>query len=374
MRITVLVPTWQPVPPVYPAFEVPNAITRLPPDSAHPVSERVGRDTWSGIVRNYQVTPLLPASFELGGEPIRITRADPGTANIVSDVIVPIRTLTARIPAGAEGIDPFLAGRELDLERTFEGDLAALSVGDGLVVHYRAELDGMPAVFIPPLAPDLVSDLVTVYPKEPVVRDGDRAERLETLTLVLEHGGELVLPGRTLEWWNQTDQRIEQARLEPITLTIAGPPPAPAAEPSAPWKPWPFAVAALAAVLAALGIRRGLTAFLARRRAARKAYEESEACAFGNLLCTDTPATFYPAAVAWLHRLDPALDLRKFAGTYGDPTLLAALDRLSGALFGNDDQTPDVGAIKPALCKARERYQAQVSTTRAGQLAPLNPG
>ena len=38
LRVTVLVPTWFPRPPVYPAFELANAITRLPADSSYPVS------------------------------------------------------------------------------------------------------------------------------------------------------------------------------------------------------------------------------------------------------------------------------------------------------------------------------------------------
>ena len=100
MRITVLVPTWQPDPPVYPSFEVPNMVTRLPPDSSHPTSERVNGETWSGIVRNYQVTPLIAADFQLGGEAIRITWADPGKSNRQTDVPVPTVRLSVRVPCG----------------------------------------------------------------------------------------------------------------------------------------------------------------------------------------------------------------------------------------------------------------------------------
>ena len=42
LTITVLVPTWFPKPPVYPSFELPNAMTQLPADSSYPTSERVG--------------------------------------------------------------------------------------------------------------------------------------------------------------------------------------------------------------------------------------------------------------------------------------------------------------------------------------------
>ncbi len=374
MRVTVLVPTWQPVPPVYPTFEVPNAITRLPPDSSHPVSERVGRETWSGIVRNYEVTPLVPASLTLGGEPIRITWANPGAANQVSDIRVPQVSLTARIPPGAEDVDPFLAGRRLELARTFDGDIDRLSVGDGLVVHYRATLDGMPALFLPPLAPALSSDLISVYPKEPVLTDGEHAERLETLTLVLNHGGDLEIPGRILAWWNQAEQRVEQARLEPVTLTIQGPPPEPSEEPDTRRSPWRLLAILLIAALTGLGLRRFLPAFIATRRKARETYRASEAFAFRALLEAETPEAFYRSAVAWLRRLDPTLDLRAFADRYGDQALVAAFDQLSEVLFGAGGSGPDLRTAAKGLRAARGRHMAEVRSGHEARLAPLNPG
>ena len=42
LTVAVLVPSWFPKPPVFPSFEVPNAIVRLPPDSTYPISERIG--------------------------------------------------------------------------------------------------------------------------------------------------------------------------------------------------------------------------------------------------------------------------------------------------------------------------------------------
>ena len=45
LDVTVLVPTWFPKPPGYPAFELTNTITRLPPDSSYPTSASIGRDT-----------------------------------------------------------------------------------------------------------------------------------------------------------------------------------------------------------------------------------------------------------------------------------------------------------------------------------------
>jgi len=377
LRVTVLVPTWQPQPPVFPDFEVPNAITQLPPDSSHPMSERIGRDTWSGIVRNYRVTPLIPATFSLGGESIRVTWAEPGAANHVLDVPVPDASLAATVPQGAAGIDPYLAGTRFELERTLEGDTASLTAGDALVIHYRAVLSGMPALFIPPIAPALTGALATAYPKEPVLRDGDAAERLEAVTLVLNHGGTLTLPGRTFDWWNRAEGRVEQVSLEPVTVTVAGPAPDTAPESTTGTnRRLPIALSAVTLVLL-LGLWRWLPRYRTHRRAARAAYEASEAHAFRQLTRADTAGEIYRAAIDWLERLDPALDLQGFAAGFGDPSLRDALGQLSAQLYGGgnggDGGQTEVRHLMSEFRRARRRYLAQATAASGHALAPLNP-
>ena len=106
LRVTVLVPTFFLRPPVYPDFEVANAITRLPPDSSYATSERVGRESWSGIVRRYRIYPLAAANYRIDGATMRVTYSDPGGLPVVRDVAVPAvsfrsapRTSTPMSPA-----------------------------------------------------------------------------------------------------------------------------------------------------------------------------------------------------------------------------------------------------------------------------------
>ena len=84
LRITVLAPTWFPRPPVYPSFELANAMTRVPPDSSYPISERVGAETWSGITRSYELYPLIAATYRLAAKTITVTWADPETRSPVA--------------------------------------------------------------------------------------------------------------------------------------------------------------------------------------------------------------------------------------------------------------------------------------------------
>ena len=54
------------------------------------------------------------------------------------------------------------------------------------MVTYAAELDGLPAIFLPPLLPELDVDGVSGYADVPKLGDGPPARREEKLTLVFD--------------------------------------------------------------------------------------------------------------------------------------------------------------------------------------------
>ena len=377
MQITVLVPTWQPEPPVYPSFEIPNTITRLPADSSYPTSEQIGGDTWSGIVRNYRVTPLIAADFSLGGESIRITWADPGKDNQVADVLVPSAALSVRIPAGAQGLNPYLAGERFDFERTVAGAEQPLEAGDALVVQYRARLNGMPSIFLPPLAPGLLSDIAAVYPEEPVLTDSDAgAERLERVTLVFEHGGQLELPGQSVAWWNTASGKVEEASIRPLVLEVAGPPPAgddpDALVPTSASERWPLGLL-LAAIAAAFALLRLYPQLAASRRQRAETHKLTEAYAFERVLKATDARSAYAAALQWLDRLAPHLTLSSFSKAYGNEALGNEVDALSQAMFASPDQAAEHRDFVRGLGKARQAYLAKHQDQPAAALLPLNP-
>ena len=82
LTVTILVPTWFTRPSTYPSFELANAITRLPADSSYNIRERIGNESWSGIVRTYEIYPLLGATYRLSGLSIEVTYANPGLSLI----------------------------------------------------------------------------------------------------------------------------------------------------------------------------------------------------------------------------------------------------------------------------------------------------
>ncbi len=218
LEVTVFVPTWFAGTPVFPSFELTNAITRLPPDSSYPTSRRIDGDTWSGIVRQYEVSPLIAATFELKEEIIKVAWANPGRAPYTAELTVPPIRYRGTVPAGAEALSPFLAGTSFTLERSLS-QTDSLKPGDAVVLEIIADLQGLPGFFIPELFNTPGIPGVRLYPGEPLVDD---TRRIEKATLVFDEPGAVTIPGVSIEWWNHEQGRIESTSLEPVTLTIEG--------------------------------------------------------------------------------------------------------------------------------------------------------
>jgi hypothetical protein len=377
MRVTVLVPTWFASPPVFPTFEIANAITRLPPDSSFPTSERVGGETWSGIVRDYRLYPLLAATFRIGNQAVHIRYANPGGQPLSAQITIPDIVLRATVPPGAENLQPFIAGRELRLSQEISGDTSSLQIGDALVVLYTAELDGMPAMFLPPLAPSLDLEGVSVYADTPVLDDGTPSRRSEKLTLVFKSGGEFTVPGIALDWWNTTSGEVDTSSVAAMVLSVNGPIASTNEATKRSATNWLFVLASVAAVLAAaLLARRTVPALTNRLRTATQAHRQSEKYAFNELreaLREGRPRAVYHAMLHWLERLETGMDARRFATVYGTGELVAAVDQMVVATYSDPDLTPNLKDLRAELTAARSNWRK----TRVGEarfaLPNLNP-
>ena len=379
LTVTVLVPTWFTRPSIYPTFELANAITRLPDDSSYSVRERVGNDSWSGIVRTYEILPLFGASYRLSGQSMSITYANPGSEPITTEVEVPEVFFRGSVPAAAATLDPYVAGRGLELSLSVEGEPDDLAVGDALVLNYVADLDGLPAIFLPPLAPPLSFAGVSVYADAPDLYDGTPARRSEKITLVFDAGGEFVVPGLTLDFWNTETGSIDSATVEGFVITVAGPVAAPlnatvAAERR--WLSWLSIVVALSvlayAIYAAASVAAG------RYRAAVERRKRSEPYAFAALqtaLRANNAGEAYRAMLIWLARLNPDMSMRQLASRYGDEKLLIDVDALSMMNFAKEASGSDgeIARLANALAKARGRYLSRSSVAAENILPPLNP-
>jgi len=377
LTVTILVPTWFTRPSTYPSFELANAITRLPADSSYNIRERIGNESWPGIVRTYEIYPLLGATYRLSGLSIEVTYANPGGDPRTTAVRIPEVAIRGQVPAGAESLEPYIAGQSLSLRLNIEGELDSLDAGDAVVLEYVAELEGLPAIFIPPLAPDLQLEGVSIYADVPDVEDGPPARRSEKLTLVFDAGGEFSIPGKELEYWNTESNSVETAAAEGLVISVAGPAgPAPAADTSTTLQ-WPRLIALLAGSAALLIIVwRGVPALARRYRDAAERRRQTEHYAFTQLmraLASGDNATAYHALLHWIARLTPGTSLQSFVSDYGDASLSAEMAALSASIYRDAGASADLGRIKRKLKAARQRYLGRGSRRQVQSLPPLNP-
>ncbi len=359
LRITVLVPTYMPKPPVWPSYEAPNLWVRLPEKSTTSTSQRIGGGTWAGLTRKYQISPMVPGRFTLPEAEMVVTWADPQTnAPRQSTLRVASVTLTGILPEGAEGLDPFVAATGLTLSQEIEGTPEQMVPGDSVVRTVRAEVAGSSAMFLPPLlAPAEVPGL-RVYPDEPQMELKDErgvlsGERRERVTFVAEGGGAGMVPGVTLAWFNLESGKVETATLDGFAVHIDGPPVLRAQDG---WPDWVLPVAVAALLVAVLGglalwMRAPFGRWLAARRARYRASEAFGWAAVQRAVRARDLGALYPALDLWSARAGRG-DLS------ADPAVQAALLQLGQARYG-------VGTEGSA--QARQAWQALAHGLRAAR-------
>ena len=379
-RVTVLVPTWFTGPPEYPSFELPNAIVRLPADSSYPTNERVDGETWSGIVREYQVTPMVGARFRFEDRKMVVRFPDPDTNEPVeTEVTVPAVELLSTVPPGAENLQPYIGGKSMVLEQTIEGELEGLEAGDAVVVRYTATLDGMPSNFLPPLAPEISVPGLRSYADEPVFSDEEVASRSERVTYLFEGGGDFEIPGLVIDWWNLEQGKVESAITDAIVISVAGEPATDATTSAEDevrewqWRRliWPLFLLAL---LVAAGIRYA-PRWLAHRQARRIAYEASEGYAYQQvceLITKNDPAEVHASLMRWQRKAIPRMSMQRFADAYGNSEFSELLGRLGASLYAGRPGAPNLSELGKQFSDARSRW-LQVDQADDPVLPPLNP-
>jgi hypothetical protein len=351
LKVTVLVPSWFTSPPQYPTFELGNAVTRRPPDSSYSIRERVGPDSWSGIVRSYLVYPLLAADYQFSGLSVTVTYAD-----------------------GAVGLDPYLAGTALKLIRTVEGDLGALAAGGAVIIETELQLSGLPAIFLPPLYPAMDIPGVAIYPEEPVVEDGEVSVRRERMTWVFEAGGTVVLPPLEVNWWNTADEVIQETRADAIELRVAGPPlaldePPPTHSSKGTRAPIWFVGLGIFVLLS-----MALPRLLRWRQQVRRRFAASEAFAWQQLstsLAARDARRVYDDLDMWVARMLPPASRQGLMAS--DPALATELNALGKHLYGSAEPAIDYARLAVRLKRARKHWLALGVNKRRAALPPLNP-
>lgn len=229
LRLTVLVPTFMPEPPVWPDFESPNLMVRLPAKASSPTSKTIGGETWSGISRRYQVTPVVPGTFEIPAGEVRVRyRAREGSDLLEATLPVPAQKVTGVLPEGAEDLDPFVAANKITLKQSLEGETTGLVAGDSFTRVLQAQIEGVSPMFLPTLTPEIGLPRLRAYPESPVFEEQENRGlitgiRREKVVYLIEGGVDGALPDIRLKWFNLKSGQVEEAVLDAIPVQADAP-------------------------------------------------------------------------------------------------------------------------------------------------------
>lgn len=355
-------PLGRPAPPAWPDLQIADAVTRLSGRATRPVTQRIGRDTWSGIARTWEIIPQRAGDYDLGQPQVTLTVADPDARGpTTTTVAFPAIAFAATIPAGAEGIDPVLAATALTVAAALDGLPASPKPGDAFLLTLTTSAAGPPAIFLPPLAPRIaVPPGLRAYPREPVLADGPTATRTEAIAFVIEQPGAYAFPAVALDWWNTAQARRETATTDPISVTVAAPPgwraPGHAGRPRG-------ALVAVAAGL--LGIGAALAVVLRRRRTPRAPTESQLYRALRRAVRAAPPQEIRRRLAPWLAALP--------SPSAPPPAVLAALRALDRRAYGPPGDQPPEDPPRQAILASLATMRAADRPDRRAPLPPLNP-
>ncbi len=366
IRIKVLVPTYMPSPPIFPALEQENLLVRLPERASGPVSETIDGETWSGVQRSYRLYPLRSGTIDLGQLDIAVTFADPDSNEPVEvTVSLPQTTINAVVPKEASTLNPLIIATGFTVEQELEG-APELQAGGSITRRLTARISGTTPILIPALIPVNQDELLRAYPKEPrFVESEDRGvlsgQRIDEVVYLAQSGGTTQLPAVVFEWFNLATNQIETIQVPAVDLKLQAPE-------RAPRDPQDVLTAlawlALIGVLAWLGLRWAVPCFRDVREARRRAYQASSQFAFVQLrhaVKSQDLSAAYSALELWKNRSENKTELS---------VIEAALTQIGASLYApnSTEQKADWSAAIAALDHLKNTPRNDTSP-----LPPLNP-
>ena len=132
---------------------------------------------------------------------------------------IDIMARPAHVPA-----NEWMPSSKVELSEQWSGDLDSLIVGEPITRTIRINAQGLTGAQILPL-PIIESPNYKVYPDQPqleeqAIADGVLGTRTESLALVPNRAGELVIPAIEMRWWDTKNQRMQTASLPATKVQV----------------------------------------------------------------------------------------------------------------------------------------------------------
>ena len=135
------------------------------------------------------------------------------------------KTIDVLARPGTIAADQWMPSSQLQLTEQWSSDLDQLVVGEPVTRTITIRARGLTGAQIQPLVIQS-GDQVKIYPDQPQLSEQNDASgvigiRRESLALVPNRAGEIVLPAISVQWWDTVHRRLQTATLEPVRLQVA---------------------------------------------------------------------------------------------------------------------------------------------------------
>lgn len=353
LEVTVFAPNFFTSAPQFPLFDLPNAIVTLPDIRAQNLNRTVDGQQFSGIRRIYLIIPQVAGDYTLPPAAISLSyAATPGQSTAAAVTIPSAKFTAAAVPGPVDA--RILVATDVGLSQSLDRNPAELKVGDSLVRTVSLFAEDTQAMMLPQPkfeAPKGVALYASTSKLEDNITDNGGnpdSKRTDRVTYVAGQEGTFSLPALTIDWFDTDNARIEQARLEPLVLSVkAAPATATAIAPDVPKESstesgrplmrtilMGSAVLLAAALLGALGWR-AIPRMLRWMDAREKMMEQSEPARFRQLylaLNSDDAKAAYVALEAWTGSAGYQ-NIAEWSSATGDAKIGMALGAFEADLF-----------------------------------------
>jgi len=297
------------------------------------LSETIEGDSYTGQRYEFLLFAQRPGSLTIPPTTVdvEIKIWGAGGGSRIERMVLPPVEFVARTPPGAEDLRGLISTSSLTAKQNWDRETTNLTVGDAIRrrISFRAEdVSGM--AFAPMRYGDIEG--LGIYPGEPAVEDkfarGDlTGTRVETVTYVFEHSGDIEIPGIDLAWWDIAAQELKHIALPGLKLNItsgqgtAQGTSAQAEKQTDAYSLWPIILSLLLIVVAVLAAGRRTADLWAEWQKARN---ESEAMYFRHVkrsARSGDQAAVLRDTMRWLDRINDGsrpMRLDQFLQQHGD--------------------------------------------------------
>jgi hypothetical protein len=120
----------------------------------------------------------------------------------------------------------WLPAKSISLNAHWQTPPDKLKAGEPVTLTLAIMAEGLTAEQLPPLKLEAPAG-IKAYTDKPELRNQTNANgvvgvRNENWVILAPYNGNYTLPAITLEWWNTSTQKAEQAKIEPVTLVVSG--------------------------------------------------------------------------------------------------------------------------------------------------------